>query len=85
MPIKFSAKQFGKIKDSKKLTPGKREEIFEKLKKIKKEKIIDYFVCYESVKRIDKIGISKAIKNCLEKALTKLKIKPRHQRKQHLG
>jgi len=79
MPINFVTKQFGKLKDSKKLTPEKREEIFEKLKKLKLPRGgasgIDYFVCYESAKRIDKIGISKAIKNCLEKALAKLKVK----------
>ena len=69
-------KKSGRIKDSKKLKPKEREEIFEKLKVIKKTGEIDYFVSYESAKRIDKIGISKAIKNCLEKSLTKLKIKP---------
>lgn len=76
MPIDFKAKNFGKIKDSKKLTPEKREEIFEKLKKLKVEKIVDYFVCYESAKRIDSLGLSKATKNCLEKSLKKLKVKP---------
>jgi len=76
MPIKFNTKPFGKLKDSKKLTHEKREEIFEKLEKLKKQKEVNYFVCYESAKRIDKIGISKAIKNCLEKALAKLKVKP---------
>jgi len=77
MPINFNANKFGKIKDSKKLTPEKREEIFSKLKKIKKEKVISYFVCYESAKKIDKVGISKAIKNCLEKALSQFKILPK--------
>jgi ribonuclease HII len=76
MPIDFVTRGFGKIKDSKKLTPEKREEIFEKLKIFKKEGITDYFVCYESARRIDKVGLSKAIKNCLEKALGKLKVKP---------
>ena len=76
MPVKFNTKSFGKLKDSKKLTPEKREEIFEKLKKIKKEKIVDYFVSYETAMRIDKIGLSKAIRNCLDKSITKLKVKP---------
>lgn len=82
MPVNFNASKFGKIKDSKKLTPAKREEIFDKLKMIKNSKIglhhgvIDYYVSYESAKRIDTIGLSKAIKNCLEKSLAKLKVKP---------
>ncbi len=76
MPVNFFAKTFGKIKDSKKLIPEKREEIFKKLKKLKTEKIVDYFVCYESAKRIDSLGLSKAIKNCLEKSLKKLRVKP---------
>lgn len=70
-------KKSGRIKDSKKLTREKREEIFNKLKKLKKDKEVDYFVSYESAKKIDEIGISKAIKNCLEKSLKKLKIKPK--------
>lgn len=76
MPVKFNAKSFGKIKDSKKLAPIKREEIFDKLKILKKEKIVNYFVSYESAQKIDKIGLSKAIKNCLEKSLSKLMAKP---------
>ncbi len=80
MPVKFNTKQFGELKDSKKLAPEKREEIFARLKELKTPRGgasgIDYFVCYESAKRIDKIGISKAIRNCLEKALAKLNVKP---------
>lgn len=76
MSSNFNAKSFGKNKDSKKLTPEKREGIFDRLKILKKEKVVDYSVSYESAKRIDKIGISRAIKNCLEKSLVKLKVKP---------
>lgn len=76
MPVKFNAKIFGKIKDSKKLTPLKREIIFAQLKILKKDKKVDYIVSYETAKRIDIIGLSHAIKNCLEKSLKKLKVKP---------
>lgn len=76
MPVNFNAKEFGIIKDSKKLKPQKREEIFARLKELKKEGKVNYSVCYESAKRIDKIGISKAIKNCLNKALKNIKAKP---------
>jgi ribonuclease HII len=77
MPVDFNTKGFGKIRDSKKLKPEQREEITEKLKILKKGKIVDYFVCYESAKKIDKVGLSKAIKNCLEKSLAKLKVIPK--------
>jgi ribonuclease HII len=76
MPIKFNTKKFGPLKDSKKLTPEKREIIFAQLKLLKKDKKVNYIVSYESAKRIDIIGLSKAIKNCLEKSLKKLKVKP---------
>ncbi len=76
MPINFRTNKFGKLKDSKKLTEDKREEIFEKLKEVKNRGVVDYFVSYESAQKIDNIGISKAIKNCLEKSLNKLKLEP---------
>lgn len=76
MPVDFNARKFGKIKDSKKLTAENREVIFGMLTILKKEKKINYAVCYESARRIDTIGISKAIRNCLEKCLKNLKIKP---------
>jgi ribonuclease HII len=77
MPADFDGKNFGKIKDSKKLTPEKREEIDKKLKKLKKEKIVDFFVCFQSAKQIDKLGLSKAIRNCIESGMKKLKVKPK--------
>ena len=76
MPVNFNARKFGKIKDSKQLTAENRKAIFGLLHDLKKEKHIDYFVSYESAKRIDTIGLSKTIKNCLEKCLKNLKIKP---------
>ena len=74
MPIGFKTAGFGPLKDSKKLTPKKREEIFAKLEILKKNRKVDYSVCYESAKRIDKVGLSKAIKNCLEKSLKNIKV-----------
>lgn len=76
IPVAFKVVGFGPLKDSKKLTPKKREEIFAKLEILKKEKKVDYSVCYESAKKIDKVGISKAIRNCLAKALKNIKAKP---------
>ena len=78
MPVNFNAKSFGKIKDSKKLNREVRESIFERLKVYRDGTSgIDYSVCLESARRIDKIGLSKAIRNCLEKSLGRLKVKPR--------
>ena len=76
MPADFDGKYFGKIRDSKKLTPEKREAIVEKLKILKKKKIVDYLVCFQSSKQIDKLGLSKAITNCIESGMKKLKVKP---------
>ena len=76
MSVDFDGKYFGKIKDSKKLTHEKRVEIVEKLKTLKKNKKINYFVCYQSSRQIDKVGLSRAIKNCIESGIKKLKVKP---------
>ena len=77
LPAQACAKGFGVIKDSKKLTPKKREEICCKLRELNKKGVVDFSVCYESAKSIDKIGISKAIKKCLIKALKNIKVKPK--------
>jgi ribonuclease HII len=76
MPVDFNAKRFGKIKDSKKLSTGNRFAISRALSALKKEKQLDYFVSYESAKRIDTIGLSKAVKNCIQISIEKLKLKP---------
>jgi len=76
MSINFSAKTFGKLKDSKKLLPKKREEIFAKLEKLKKGKVVNYSIYSVSAKSIDKNGLSKAGKSCIEEVLKDLKIKP---------
>ncbi len=75
MPVDFSAKSFGKIKDSKKLKPQKREEIFAKLEKLKKAKIVNYSIHSATAKEIDKTGLSKVGRMCIEKVLKNLKIK----------
>ncbi len=49
------------LKDSKKLTQKRREELSEKIKKCSK-----YYIYEVGAKKIDKIGLSKAIKEALE-------------------
>ncbi len=77
MPVSFLAKDFGPIKDSKKLTPEIREEFYKKLLILKKAGKIDFAVSYESAKNIDKFGLTRAIKNCLENSIKKLKLNPK--------
>lgn len=62
----------GKIKDSKKLSEKLREKIFETLKGMKISGEINFEVAHSSAKVIDKIGISKAIKNAVEKSFRKI-------------
>lgn len=58
-----------KLRDSKKLLPKKREEIYEKLCQLKKEGKVFFSVCHVPNKIIDKKGISFAIKSGVEKSL----------------
>jgi ribonuclease HII len=64
----------GKLRDSKKLSPKKREEIYKKFLELKKEGKMYFKVSHISNKAIDKIGISKAvslgIKRSVDRVLT---------------
>lgn len=59
-------------KDSKKLTPKKRLEYFEKIKELKKEQILNFGVFYESNEIIDKWNIAGAIRRAIGKGLSNL-------------
>jgi len=59
-------------KDSKKLTPKKRVEYFEKIKELKEQKVLTYGVFFESNTIIDKFGIVGAIKMAIKKGLASL-------------
>ena len=61
------------IKDSKKLTEEKREELFEILTK---SKHIEYRVAWISSKEVDRIGLGKANQSVLKKVVEGLKTKP---------
>jgi ribonuclease HII len=65
--------QFLKIRDSKKLTPKKREELYKFLKKCSD---IEFAVVKVSEKIIDKINILEATKLAMKRAVEKLKVKP---------
>ena len=60
------------VNDSKKLSPVKREELFEKIKQI----AISYSICSVDEKEIDNINILEATKLGMQKCLEQIKIKP---------
>ena len=58
-----------KLKDSKKLSEKRREEIYQKLKILKNKGKVDFYISHNSANFIDKKGISKAIENCVKSGL----------------
>jgi len=60
------------INDSKKLTPGKRQELYKEIK----ENAICYSIAYCDEKTIDKVNILNATYLAMKEAISKLKIKP---------
>ncbi len=73
LPSDFFLQEISKeIKDSKELTPQKRENLFTLIC----EKALCYAISYVEVEEINKIGIFKATYRAMYKALISLKIKP---------
>ncbi len=64
------------IKDSKKLSPQKREEWFRQVQIWKRESRVTYAVSFVSAQTIDRIGITKSITRALVESLRKLQIEP---------
>lgn len=67
--LKEVTKMFEGFKDSKKLTPKKRNEWFENIKKAREDKLLDYKIIFVDNKEIDKNGIAPSIKACVNKSL----------------
>jgi len=63
----------GKIKDSKQLSPTKRESIFAKFLELKKARKINFAVSHVSNKIIDKKGISYCINYAIKKLFVSIK------------
>ncbi|NQV88147.1 MAG: ribonuclease HII [Parcubacteria group bacterium] len=76
VPIGFNKKFFRGLRDSKKLSPEKRQEWFKKINQEKKSKKLRYSVFSVRASVIDKRGLSFAINFALNKALLLLKLKP---------
>lgn len=60
------------VNDSKKLSPKKRDELYEKIK----QTALDYSVVFVSEKEIDEINILNATKKGMSKCIDSLRIKP---------
>ncbi len=73
----FNFKKLLGIRDSKKLTPEKRECFFEKILELEEKGEVEFSVSYVSAKEIDKNGISPAIKKALNNSLNKLNKDPK--------
>jgi len=63
---------FSGIKDSKKLSPNKREEWFAKICWVQKSGALDFAVTFVSAKDIDTKGLAPSIKKALQKSLKKV-------------
>lgn len=76
VPSDFDEAFFDGVRDSKKLTPKRREEWFEKIKKEKKNGALTYTVCFTAPELIDSYGIVWAIRSAIDKALLQLTLEP---------
>ncbi len=64
------------VKDSKKLSPQKRDQWFDRIEQWQKEERLQYAVAYIEAGTIDTIGISHAIKCALMESLARLQVEP---------
>jgi ribonuclease HII len=78
IPQHFSWESIPGVNDSKKLTPRERERIYMLARALKREQKIDYAVALVSASRIDRIGITGAVRLCIQRCFTKLSLDPEH-------
>ncbi|MEX0917143.1 MAG: ribonuclease HII [Candidatus Paceibacterota bacterium] len=76
LPKGFKKKELPLVRDSKKLSPEKRNEIVRAARKLKKEKKLFYTTVSISEKEIDRRGISKCLSLCIKKGLLRLPYVP---------
>src|SRR3989344_9331725 len=72
--LKETKKMFIGFKDSKKLSPKKRNEWFANIKKAKEEGLLDYKVVFVDNKKIDEFGIAPSIRSCIKNSLKFLNV-----------
>ena len=74
MPYDLDYNEYNEIKDSKKLSKKKREELSEYIKEI----AIDYSICYANNKKIDKFNILQATLKTMHKTVHSLHVEPEY-------
>lgn len=67
--MKEVSEKFDGFKDSKKLTPKKRNEWFANISQAQKDGLLEYKVVFVDNKKIDQFGIAPAIKSCITSSL----------------
>ncbi len=70
--IKKVKENFKDFKDSKKLTPKRRNEWFENIQQAKQYGLLDYKIIFADNNEIDEKGIASSIRACVNKSLKEL-------------
>lgn len=76
VPVDFDWKLVEGVRDSKKLSEKKREEIFEHTRQLEKASALRFSVSTSSAAYIDRYGIVPAIRRALAEALSRFEIEP---------
>lgn len=77
VPLDFDWSRLEGVRDSKKLSEKKREDIFERAQELRESLLLRFAVAMSSATYIDTYGIMPAIRRALGEALSKLEIEPR--------
>jgi len=77
VPLDFDFSIFKNLKDSKRLSEKRREEIFTQMQQMKKQRLLDYSVALVSNKVIDERAITFAIMTGIEGVLKKINLDPK--------
>ena len=72
IPPGFDWSSIPNVRDSKQLSPKAREEVFERVRTLQKEGMLDFKVAMVSAKVIDRIGISRAVSLAIRRILIRL-------------
>ena len=73
----FDFKNFSHIKDSKKLSPQKRDEWFEKISKLRADGQVSFALSSVDADEIDSMGLTYCIKKAIRNILSELKLDPK--------
>lgn len=76
VPVDFDFGLLEGVRDSKKLSERKREEIFERARGLEQTHLLKFSVSTSSAKYIDTYGIVPAIKRALAEALSRFEVAP---------